>query len=65
VFVATEAAANTNCWFKMWVLTLVTQGATGCAVLPDRMISTSSLLFGLVSGKLKHELALGAAKFAR
>jgi hypothetical protein len=42
----------------MRVLALVTRGATGCAALPDRMISTSSSLFGLVSGKLDHKLAL-------
>jgi hypothetical protein len=42
----------------MRVLALVTRGATGCAVLPDRMISTSSSLFGLVSGELNCELTL-------
>jgi hypothetical protein len=42
----------------MQVLALVTRGTTGCTVLPDRMISTSSSLFGLVSGELNRELAL-------
>jgi hypothetical protein len=42
----------------MWVLALVTQGVTGCAAFPDRMILTSSSLFGLVSGELNCKLAL-------
>jgi hypothetical protein len=42
----------------MQVLTLVTRGATSCAALPDRMISTSSSLFGLVSGELDRKLVL-------
>jgi hypothetical protein len=42
----------------MRVLALVTQGVTGCTAFPDRMILTSSSLFGLVSGELDCELAL-------